>query len=555
MGQEQARSMNCGRPARAPAWSSRTWKRSWQYHEIEPPEPPMLRRNFEQVWNQLRAKRAQFSDYLERIVLDGIRGFKDLRVPFQYPVTVLAGPNACGKSTVLFAAACAYRRVKGDSLSGRYPSEVFPDVRDYDIRGAVRMEFHYIVSGSNQAMTWSRSRDKWNRSYFGRKKGSQPARKTYLRTLANLTSPSEVRRFLQFSRGPLQEQTLPAEVVAFAHRILNREYDQVTVLKGVPADRDMLHARLKEPEPASYSEFHMSAGERAILRLAKDVSGLEGALVLIDEIEAGLHPFTQQHLMLELQRMALRNEIQFIIATHSPAVLETVPAEARVFLERQDGAVNVRPPFRDIMQRALYGRPLDKLLVLCEDEVAEALIRGVLDVLGPALDWLQSNVEVGRDSGMTEFPAHVRTLAMLRQLDSTLFILDGDARELIGELQKAAGDQSHALQTLFLPGEVSPEQWIWDRLRSAPSEYEESLGLSSGRLRESVERIGGIYASAVDKPRNIAKNRLVSLSDELQIDMLTLARTVGRREGKPGGELRPFANALQDKLSDWRSRA
>jgi len=514
----------------------------------------MLRRNFEQVWNQLRAKRAQFSDYLERIVLDGIRGFRELRVSFQYPVTVLAGPNACGKSTILFAAACAYRRLNGDPFSGRYPSEVFPDVKGYDMRGAVRMEFHYIVSGLNQAMTWSRSRGKWNRSYFGRKKGTQPSRKTYLRTLANLTSASEVRRFLQFSRSPLQERALPAEVVAFAHRILNREYDRVTVLTGVPADRDMLHVQVKEPEPASYSEFHMSAGERAILRLAKDVSGLRSALVLIDEIEAGLHPFTQQHLMLELQRMALRNEIQFIIATHSPAVLETVPEEARIFLERQDGAVTVRPPYRDIMQRALYGRPLDKLLVLCEDEEAEALIRGVLDELGPSLDWLQANVEVGRDSGMAEFPAHVRTLAMLRQLDSTLFILDGDAKSVHGEMQRAAGDQSHALQVLFLPGESGPEQWIWECLEKSSAEYEGLLGLSPGRLRGFLDRIAGIYSTAADRPRQIAKNRLASLAEELQIDVPRLARLVGRKESSPGNELRPFAEQLQDKLNDWRSR-
>ncbi|MEJ5368761.1 MAG: AAA family ATPase [Bryobacteraceae bacterium] len=514
----------------------------------------MLRKNFEQVWDQLRAKRAQFNDYLERITLDGIRGLTQLQVSFQYPVTVLAGPNACGKSTVLFAAACAYKRVKGDPLSGRYPSEVFPDVKGFDRRGSVRMEFQYTVARQSRAMVWSRSGGKWNRSYFGRKRGTQPARKTYLRTLANLTSPSEVRRFLQFSRGLLEQEDLSAQVVAFAHRILNHEYAKVTLLKRGGADRDMLHVQLKEPAEAAYSEFHMSAGERAILRLAKDLSDLSGALVLIDEIEAGLHPFTQQHLMLELQRMALRNEIQFIIATHSPAVLETVPAEARVFLERHQGVVSVRPPFRDIMQRALYGRPLDKLLVLCEDEVSEALIRGVLERLGPSLEWLQSSVEVGRDSGMADFPAHVRTMAMLRQLDTTLFVLDGDAKAILGQLREAAGEQSHALQVLFLPGDVGPEQWIWDRLKAAPQDYEADLGLSPGQLRQALDRIEAVFETAADKPRNIAKNRFATLAEELETEVFFIARLVGRHESEPGRELRPFAEELQDKLNDWRSR-
>ena len=34
---------------------------------------------------------------------------------------------------------------------------------------------------------------------------------------------------------------------------------------------------------ASYSELHMAAGERAILRLAQEIAQLKGALVLIDE--------------------------------------------------------------------------------------------------------------------------------------------------------------------------------------------------------------------------------------------------------------------------------
>lgn len=522
---------------------------------VEPHQPAMLKKNFEQVWEQLRAKRAKFKDYLERMTLDGIRGFEELSVSFQYPVTVLAGPNASGKSTVLFAAACAYRRRKADVLSGRYPSEVFPDVKGYDTRGVVRMEFSYIVAGKSLAMVWSRSRNKWNRSYMGRKRSDQPARTTYLRTLANLTSPSEVRRFLQFSRGPLHPQELPAEVVGLAHRILNWEYDQVCLLRRDSADREMLYATLRGPKPASYSEFHMSAGERAILRLAKDVAGLQGALVLIDEVEAGLHPYTQQHLMLELQRLALRNEIQFIIATHSPAVLETVPPEGRVFLERQDGVTRVLHPYRDVMQRALYGRPLDKLIVLCEDEVAEALIRGVLDVVGLALDWPQANIEVGRDSGKEEFPAHVRTLAMLRQLDSTLFILDGDAGEVLVRMREAAGIQAHALQVLVLPGEVSPEQWIWDRLRASPSEYANLLDQPGPAFSRVLTQIENIYASAADSRRNIAKNRLSSLAEELHIDVPQLARLTGRQESQPGRPLRPFADELQDRLNDWRSRA
>ena len=95
-----------------------------------------------------------------------------------------------------------------------------------------------------------------------------------------------------------------------------------------------------------YSELHMAAGERAILRIAQDVGQMQDALVLIDEVEAGLHPWLQELLMIELQQLALRNNLQVIVTTHSPVVLDTVPANGRIFLDGIGTAAKCRcrPP-------------------------------------------------------------------------------------------------------------------------------------------------------------------------------------------------------------------
>jgi predicted ATPase len=158
--------------------------------------------------------------------------------------------------------------------------------------------------------------------------GKQPQRDLYLRTLASLASPSEVRSILQMGNQDFQQQELNADLIAFAHRVLPFKYRGVKLLtiKG----KDLLFAN-REDSQSSYSEFHMSAGERALLRISKDISRLKNALILIDEIEAGLHPFTQQQVMLELQRLALRNNLQIIVTSHSSVVLESVPAEGRIF--------------------------------------------------------------------------------------------------------------------------------------------------------------------------------------------------------------------------------
>lgn len=87
-----------------------------------------IARNLEQIWLQLRSQNPSRAESLEEVTIAGLRGIVDLRVPLPFPVTVLAGPNGCGKSTVLFALACAYR-VPESGPRDFTPTSLFPDFR------------------------------------------------------------------------------------------------------------------------------------------------------------------------------------------------------------------------------------------------------------------------------------------------------------------------------------------------------------------------------------------------------------------------------------------
>ena len=89
---------------------------------------------------------------------------------------------------------------------------------------------------------------------------AQPERDVYLRTLANLTNPSEVRSILQLARKELQTRTLSEEMLIFAHRILPWRYRKLSVLRAHSAS-DLLFASLDDAANTSYSEFHMSSGK------------------------------------------------------------------------------------------------------------------------------------------------------------------------------------------------------------------------------------------------------------------------------------------------------
>ena len=514
----------------------------------------MIERRFRRLWEQLQGKKPHLPHFLSEIRLRGIRGIDDLRVKFDYPVSVIAGGNGSGKSTVLFAAACAYR-VPGAGVKDFVPSTLFPDYRPKpgsrtDEKGEVVIEFDYSTPGGRTAMRWRRSK-RWSRSFLGRKNAVQPERAVYLRALSTFGSQSSAR----FVLGSLsyigfapRETPLTALQIEFAQQMLPFRYAEVVNLSG--RDENLLFAA--QEGGAAYSELHMAAGERAILRLSQRVVPLEGALVLIDEVEAGLHPWAQQLLLLQLQQLALRNDLQIVVTTHSPVVLDSVPAHGRIFLERdEDGRVAVRPPYRDVVQNALYGRSDETLSLL--DDAAEGVLRGVFDVLLLRRRIRKESIRIGRDTGADEFPAHARAVRRFGQLDNFVFVLDGDRRGdgLEEKIRDAAGRD---VPVLFLPGRDAPEVWVWDRLRRNREAAAEELRIPADDLSERMNRQDAVYASASDRPAEIAKAKLRGLSEPVGCDVPDVCRIVARLEvERTDSAIRPLVESLEGALLAWRS--
>lgn len=512
----------------------------------------MTEKRLQELWSQLQEKKLHLPHFLAEIRLQGIRGINNLKATFDYPVSVIAGGNASGKSTVLFAAACAYR-VPGAGVKDFVPSTLFPDYRPKsgereDHRDEILLNFEYATPEGHRSMRWRRSKG-WNRSFGGRRKGSQPERPVYLRTLSNLSNPSEVRGVLSMGRSAQvpQETTLTASQVELAHQMLPLRYSEVVKLSS--GSKALLFAA--QDGGGAYSELHMSAGERTILRLSQDIAQLKGALILIDELEAGLHPWVQQLLMVQLQQLALRNDLQVIVTTHSPVVLDAVPKNGRIFLERdKTGEVTVRPAYRDIIQNALYGRSPDALNLLCEDKAAEGILQGVLDVLLPDLEIRTESVHIGCDTGADEFPSHAVAFRKFGQIKRFVFVLDGDKRG--SHAEEKLSEHAVSDSVFFLPG-GPPEAWVWQALQRLSAEEARGLGLSKGEITAKLSQLDALYDSASDSPSRIAKTKLHQLTDNLGRSEPELARAVGRLEAeKQQSDIQPLVENLKDALLRWR---
>lgn len=516
-------------------------------------------RNLHQVWEQLRSQKTARPDYLDQVQIKSFRGISDLRVHLPFPVCVLAGANGCGKSTVLFSLASAYGNAP--STIAFTPARLFPNFKPQEEKanladnpGASELVFAYTAGGQPLSMAWKRGK-KWDKSFFGRKRGSQPQRAVYLHTLSKLTNPSEIRSVIQLAFRKFDSNEIDASNIAFAQRVLGFRYARLTMVRN--RNRDLLVAERADTSGEAavrYSEFHMSAGERAVIRLSINLSKLENALVLIDEVEAGLHPMVQQLLMLELQRLALRNQLQIVCTTHSPAVLDTVPIEARLFLERVSDNVVRREAYRDIIQKALYGRSQDVLSFLCEDEETEYFLRGLLDHLGPKLDLLQNDIEVGRNTGKDQYLAHLDTLARFRKLGDVVFVLDGDGQEVKAQLEQRAATLAQSVRVLCLPGKKPPEIWAWELLQKQTDRYASFFNLDPATLTSKLRSLDDIYSNAADKPVNIAKNKIYTLVEEYLQTSPNLFRHLAKIEAENGtGDVFELLTQLEDSVRSWRT--
>lgn len=124
-------------------------------------------------------------------------------------------------------------------------------------------------------------------------------------------------------------------------------------------------------------------GTRRLVTLAlQSLSVRNGAIVLTDEVEAGLEPHRIRHLLMKLRRATGASQDseelavgQVIMTTHSPSVIRTLSVEDLRVVRSTDGQTDVRPLGPDLQPtvrkapEALLGR---KVLV-CEGRTEEGL--------------------------------------------------------------------------------------------------------------------------------------------------------------------------------------
>ena len=145
------------------------------------------------------------NNFLERLRIQNAGPIDDLTLEFQEPVTVIAGPNASGKTTILLAASSAYNPTHINQAGLFDP--LLPHRPEETSKDSGELEFTYRLDDKPAARA---IRMQTSMTHTG--PDERPMRSTYVKTLGHLSSVRDTAHHD------------PKEAAEVANRVLETEY-------------------------------------------------------------------------------------------------------------------------------------------------------------------------------------------------------------------------------------------------------------------------------------------------------------------------------------------
>jgi predicted ATPase len=153
-----------------------------------------------------------------------------------------------------------------------------------------------------------------------------------LRLLGDGTNLSSVLFSLWGDESHVNEEPFNTQRTAILEFIQSLPEQDIETLSFLTGPRGEVMVELVETfggEPRCYDASLLSDGTLRVLAIAAAMlSATEGSLVVIEEIDNGVHPSRARHLLDQIQSIAKRRSLRVLLSTHNPAMLDALPDSA-----------------------------------------------------------------------------------------------------------------------------------------------------------------------------------------------------------------------------------
>lgn len=440
-----------------------------------------------------------------KLAISEFRHFSDTEVILGKYMTVIAGFNGTGKSTLLGILANAselkkYRTYAEKPYRGEF-SELFKASKSHDPSGQ-KMFLSYLSKDADEGSletvafrtTWQKYRDNDRFRIIPKRKLANGST-----TESKLSSPVI---YLGLSRlyplGETSDEALKESRQKWDHpddekwftdkykKILMMRENLVSVSKfgisgeskkaGVGIDTDHYAAISNSAGQDNLGQILLAAlSFRKLKRELKD--DWDGGLLIIDELDATLHGAAQTELVNILFREAKSVGFQIVFTTHSPTILEEMAKKCAHNIEGKTNDIEIcyltdanrkleviQNPTWNFMESDLLvtgGKSLEiRVGVFSEDAEAAWFAEEVLKVLHPALLPQISFIDVSFGC-KTLMHLYVHDFLYLK---NRIVMFDGDVAEedIVDTIPESLTETGKNI--VRLPGNRSPEQVLYEYL-------------------------------------------------------------------------------------------
>lgn len=427
----------------------------------------------------------------------------DTKITFDFPVTALVGLNGTGKSSILHALrGCVLnktperywfdtpldpileqeasrrpflfyeytdeQKINREVAKARRTRKDNPDywettvpaisynMKDEGRNSPVEKETFYInfktqLSAFDSYLLYN---TKYNTKFGDVSSGSFRKKKDYIRSksthLKNVMISKKINQQGSTPQNKVPEE-FNQEMLNDISIILGRSYKSGAIIKH-KFFKDWGYSIFLSNDFRSYTDAMAGSGETSVALLVYRIhKAPNSSLILLDEPEISIHPGAQKRLQKFLLKKSLEKNLQIVLSTHSPSMLDSLPEFAikKLSANSTTGKIECQNSCRIEEAFQLLEIPTTTTCsVYLEDDLAVDIFSIVLEELYPELlnEWHISKFEGGAKTILKSF---VPSLPKLKN-SSVYIVLDGDQKPKSNYIKSADFTVSQSMNLEFL---------------------------------------------------------------------------------------------------------